>query len=137
MISVEHHVGFSHVIGPVLAERKNVEFMVVEADSPSTPNIGSHKPGHKGLDFSEYVGTIGRVGGLFDLVVIDGRAREACLAASIEHVAPGGLIVFDNSKRGRYKKAIANSGLDARRLRGLTPTLPYPDQTSVLSVHAG
>ncbi len=69
--------------------------------------------------------------------MIDGRAREACLAASIEHVAPGGLIVFDNSKRGRYKKAIANSGLDARRLRGLTPTLPYPDQTSVLSVHGG
>ena len=136
VISVEHHVGFSHVIGPVLAKRKNVEFLVVEAKSTPHPTIGSHKPGHAGLDFSEYVETIDRVGGLFDVVVIDGRAREACLRAAIPHLAPGGLVVYDNSRRGRYRRAIAASGLNTRRLRGLTPTLPYPDETSILSVHA-
>jgi len=133
--SVEHHAGFAKVMTPVLAERENVRFLVVGPKTSAHPKIGSQKPGHDHLDFSDYVATIDRVGGLFDLIVIDGRAREACLTASIPHIAPGGLIVYDNSRRGRYKRAILASGLNSRRLRGLTPTLPYPDETSVLSLH--
>jgi hypothetical protein len=43
------------------------------------------------------------------------------------------LIVFDNSRRRRYRAAITGSGLEERVLRGLVPTLPYPDQTSLLT----
>lgn len=134
VVSVEHHAGFAAVMAPVLAERNNVKFMVVGATTSSDPVIGSRKPGHDGIDFSDYVETIDRVGGQFDLVVVDGRAREACLQAAIPHLAPNGLIVYDNSLRKRYAEAIAGSGLVERRFPGLTPTLPYPDQTSVLSV---
>lgn len=135
VVSVEHHQGFSEVMAPVLAARPNVEFLVVEPAVMTQPAIGSRKPGHVGLDFTDYVETVKRVGGTFDLIVIDGRAREACLRQSIAHLAPHGVIVYDNSHRKRYAEAIAASGLAERRLRGLTPTLPYPDQTSVLSVH--
>lgn len=133
VVSVEHHAGFSQVMAPVLAERANVEFLVVEPKAATTPLVGSNKPGHGGLDFSDYVDTIDRVGGQFDVVVIDGRAREACLRAAVPHLAPRGIIVFDNSMRKRYQDAIAGSKLVERRLPGLTPTLPYPDQTSVLT----
>lgn len=133
VVSVEHHPGFSEVMRPVLAGRKNVAFHMVEAQKSDTAKVGSKKPGHDGLDFAEYVGTIDRVGGEFDLVVVDGRAREACMRAAIPHLAPGGIIVFDNSHRKRYEVAIESSGLVERRLRGLTPTLPYPDQTSLLT----
>ena len=133
IVSVEHHVGFSEVMAGPLAAHPNVRFMVVEAKVADQPTIGSLKPGHDGLDFSDYVGTIDRVGGLFDLVVVDGRAREACLRAAIPHLAPHGIIVYDNSMRKRYEDAIAASGMVERKLRGLTPTLPYPDQTSVLT----
>ncbi len=92
----------------------------------------SHKPGHAGQDFSAYVGAIDEVGGEFDLIVIDGRAREACLVAALPHVAAGGLIVFDNTHRKRYQEAIETSGVPEQVLRGLTPTLPYPDRTSLL-----
>ena len=44
------------------------------------PSVPSGKEGHGGLDFAEYVASIDEVPGTFDLVVIDGRAREACLA---------------------------------------------------------
>jgi hypothetical protein len=43
------------------------------------------------------------------------------------------MIVFDNTRRHRYQSAIAAAPLVQRRLRGLTPTLPYPDETSLLT----
>ncbi|MEP6852495.1 MAG: class I SAM-dependent methyltransferase [bacterium] len=131
--SVEHHREFGEMIGIELAPRSNVDFRIVEPVASSTPTIGSAKEGNAGLDFSAYVDTIDVVGGVFDVVVIDGRAREACLRAAIPYLAHAGLIVFDNTRRRRYRQAIEASGLTERRLAGLTPTLPYPDQTSVLS----
>ena len=88
--------------------------------------------GHGRLDFSRYVEQIDVVGGTFDLVVVDGRAREACLTAALPHLADNGLIVFDNSMRRRYRTAIASAPVTEQEYRGLTPTLPYPDQTSLL-----
>lgn len=131
--SVEHHVGFAEHMRPALAEYSNINFHVVEAVATTAPAIPSAKEGHAGLDFADYVATIDKVGGSFDVIVIDGRAREACLAAAGARLASGGIVVFDNSWRSRYRPAIAASGLNERKLRGLTPTLPYPDQTSVLS----
>ena len=42
------------------------------------------------------------------------------------------MIVFDNSHRARYRGAIADCGLEAERFRGLTPALPYADETTLL-----
>ena len=41
-------------------------------------------------------------------------------------------LVFDNSRRRRYREAIERSGLQEQVLTGLTPTLPYSEQTSLL-----
>ena len=95
--------------------------------------VPSAKPGHEDLDFASYVGAINDVPGIFDLIVIDGRARAACLEAAVGRLADDGLIVFDNSRRRRYRAAISRSGLDERYFRGLTPSLPYPEQTSLLA----
>jgi hypothetical protein len=48
-------------------------------------------------------------------------------------LADGGIIVFDNTLRTRYRRAIERSAVKERRFMGLTPTLPYPDQTSILT----
>lgn len=130
--TVEHHASFAARIRPEFAARPNITLHQVEAAPAARPLVPSGKPGHEGLDFAEYVATIDRIGGPFDLIVIDGRARDACLRAAIPHLAADGLIVYDNSRRRRYRRAIEESGLVERRLRGLTPTLPYPEQTSVL-----
>jgi predicted O-methyltransferase YrrM len=130
--SVEHHRGFGEMMQGALASFSNVSLSIIEPVSSSAPLVGSQKEGHQGLDFADYVDAIDAVEGQFDLVVVDGRAREACLRKAIERLAPGGMIVFDNSRRRRYREAIAASGLRERLLRGLTPTLPYPEQTSLL-----
>lgn len=130
--SVEHHRGFGEMMDEALAAQDNVTLQIVEPTPSSSPLVGSAKEGHAGLDFSAYVAAIEQVPGSFDLVVVDGRAREACLEAAIPRLAPGGIVVFDNTRRKRYRRAIEASGLQERRFRGLTPTLPYPDQTSIL-----
>ncbi len=131
--SVEHDAGFAELMRAELASHPNSTVRVVEPVRRPDPSVSSAKEGHSGLDFEAYVAAIDDVPGSFDLVVIDGRARQACLAAAVGRLAVDGLIVFDNSRRRRYRDAITRSGLDERVFRGLTPTLPYPEQTSLLS----
>jgi hypothetical protein len=131
--SVEHDVDFAALMAGVLADVPNVELTVRPPEPEHDPRVPSAKEGYAGLDFTSYVDAIDGTDGLFDLVVIDGRAREACLAKALPRLATDGLVVFDNTRRRRYRTAIEQSGLTERRLRGLTPTLPYPDQTSLLT----
>lgn len=131
--SVEHHAGFADHMHAVLAKHSNASVRVVEPVRRAHPAVPSGKEGHESLDFADYVGAIDDETGTFDLVVIDGRARSACLEAAVGRLAEDGLIVFDNSRRRRYREAIRCSGLDESVLRGLTPTLPYPEQTSLLA----
>lgn len=131
--SVEHHPDAVATIAPRLAPLGTVTLLHVPAVASDRPRTRSRKLGSGGLDFTDYVHAIDGVAGSFDLIVIDGRAREACLAVAVDRLAPDGLIVFDNTYRRRYRRAVAASGLDERVHRGLTPTLPYPDRTSLLT----
>lgn len=42
----------------------------------------------------------------FDLVIVDGRNRAACIANAVAKVKPGGWFVLDNSEREQYQAAI-------------------------------
>lgn len=130
--SVEHHAGWAAQLSPRLPD--NVTLRVVEPVETVTPVVPSAKPGHAGLDFDDYVSAIDDVTGDFDVIVIDGRAREACLAAAVERLSPEGLIVFDNVDRRRYVDAIDTLGsrVSVTMTRGLTPALPYPTRTALL-----
>lgn len=79
-----------------------------------------------------YVNAITEQQGQFDLIVVDGRDRVACLDAAKPYLAPGGLIVFDDSGRSRYRADIQQSGLAERRFFGRSYCVPYPDHTSLL-----
>jgi hypothetical protein len=135
--SVEHHRGFGEMIQTRLAgEFPNAHLQIVEPVRSDEPRVRSRKEGHGDLDFADYVAHIDSVAtaqGPFDLIVIDGRAREACMAAALPHLADGGIVVFDNTMRRRYRIAIEPFPVHETRFRGLTPTLPYPDQTSVIT----
>ena len=128
--SVEHHRGFGEMIQERLADHPNAALEIVEPVPSAAPVVGSAKEGHGRLDFASYVDQIDAVGGEFSLIVVDGRAREACLVRALDHLTDGGIVVFDNTLRRRYRRAIAAAPVDERRYWGLTPTLPYPDQTS-------
>ena len=135
VISVEHDIAFAQQMQPVFDSFDNIHLEV----APPEP-IGqlpsealSRRPGYENLAFDRYVATISHQEiELFDLIIIDGRARNACLSEAIPRLKPGGLILFDNSNRSEYRERITSSGLREERLRGLTPALPFPSQTSLL-----
>ncbi len=134
VISIEHDAAWADIVTPVLPANA-----VVQVVSPA-PAIGdpgeelSGKAGFAGLDFRDYVSAIDDTKGSFDLIVVDGRARNACFHQAITRLAPGGILVFDNVDRQRYRDAIASSpvGVDVEWTRGLTPALPYPTRTALV-----
>jgi hypothetical protein len=96
VVTAEHDVSFAHAMASTIA-RDNVELKLAEPERSSTPRISSGRSGYAGFDFSSYVDTIGTR--RYDLIVVDGRARVACLERALAQLAEGGLIVFDNSAR--------------------------------------
>jgi SAM-dependent methyltransferase len=140
VISVEHHPGFAGVMRKVLAEAglENTTRLleVPPVEGSRAPVIGSERKGEDGRDYVDYVTSIEQVEGEFDLVVVDGRARVACLDAAVRRLAPGALVLFDDSQRPRYHAGMAASGLRVRRLRGWAPSLPYPRESAVLDLPA-
>jgi precorrin-6B methylase 2 len=135
VVSVEHDASWFPLVQQRLQAFPHVELRHVGADDPpdADPIYRSTKPRSRGQSFKSYATAIETAGGPFDLIVIDGRARAACLKHAVSHLAPGGMIVFDNSHRRPYQSAIEQSGANVRRLRGLAPSLPYPDETSILT----
>ena len=128
--SVEHDPAFADRMADP-ARSSGAQLHVVPPTANDRPNIPSKRRGHQGLDFSRYVATIDDVGGLFDLIVIDGRARASALQRSQSHLAPGGLLVFDNAGRVRYGPALSSSSLVFTRMVGLAPALPYQSCTAL------
>lgn len=61
----------------------------------------------------EYAGFIGRFRSEFEVVVLDGRERVACARNAVPALAPGGVIVWDNSDRDAY-----GEGFDLLRRAG-------------------
>lgn len=56
----------------------------------------------------------------FDGVVVDGRARVACMLAALPKLRPGGFLVFDDTHRDRYRAALSDvADWDMRRFEGL------------------
>lgn len=65
--------------------------------------------------------------GLFDVILVDGRARASCLYHAKSHVADGGILVLDNTDRPYY---LAETGYlyaawDRVSVDGHGPRLPY------------
>ena len=131
---VEHDPGWAARLQDLLAGVRNAEGTIVPArPAAGGPDARSRRLGWHGLDFSGYVAAIRDAGGPFDLIVIDGRARAACLRTATAHLKEDGLILLDNAGRLAYRTAIRDSGLALRRFVGLTPAAPYPTQTALLA----
>lgn len=132
--AIEHDLHWADAVRAIApANLRVVTVAPVPAPHPATP---SEKRGFAALDFSDYVHAIDDLAGDFDLVVVDGRARGACFDAAISRLAPGGLIVFDNVDRARYRAAIDRHAdrVAVTWTRGLTPCLPYPTRTALVRI---
>jgi predicted O-methyltransferase YrrM len=132
VVSVEHDVGFAKIATPMLA-LPNVELRVIEpVRAGATSRAPSGRGGYEDCDFSAYVDSIADGAARYDLVIIDGRARAACLKRAWDCLEADGLVVFDNSSRRRYQAALKGIGGRMTRYRGWAPALPYPSETTLI-----
>lgn len=114
VISVEHHGDWHKLLTPLVAEFGNATLW------------------HRELAGDDYVGAIDEAGGEFDLIVVDGRRRIDCLQRAVAHLKPGGIVLFDDSGRSRYRAGMAACGLREQRFFGRSYCVPYPDYSSIL-----
>ena len=132
--SVEHDIPFATSMSEIFGCYPNISVQLIEpVEAVGGSGVRSNRKGYTTMAFDNYVASIDKVDGLFDLIVIDGRARLACLRQSIPRLAPGGIILFDNSNRHEYRSGIEACGLREIVMRGMAPALPMPSQTSILT----
>lgn len=134
VISIESDTGWAQMVSRAVPEHVTIV-------TPSIPPAGadtlvrSRRWGYRSLDFTAYANAIDAVPGDFDLIVIDGRAREACFTKALPRLATGGTIVFDNTNRRRYARVLKrhSPSVAVTATRGLTPILPWPSTTALVT----
>lgn len=116
VVSVENDAEWAATMRQLLENEnnRNVELRLVEGDAlPENVPVYPDDPAccHSGsanynrMDFTRYVSVIDEFPDeTFDIVLVDGRARAACLHRAVQKICPGGMIVLDNSDRGYYTR---------------------------------
>ena len=91
-----------------------------------------------GASFERYVRAIDDYpDGHFHVVSVDGRARVACLERALAKIAPGGLLILDNSQRDRYKPALSRLTErfpDFVSYHGNSPYQARPQHTTIVRI---
>ena len=88
------------------------------------------------VDKGAYVSAPLTAGGVFDIVVVDGRHRKECALLACDVVSPQGMIIFDNADwYPSACDALRSSGWFQVDFSGLGPINPYAWTTSVF-LHA-
>ena len=88
---------------------------------------------YKELD-DGYVDAISKVNTNFDLILVDGRKRVACVENAIGKLNENGVLVLDNSERAKYKPAfefMLNKGFKKIDFFGIPPGLVMTGCTTV------
>jgi hypothetical protein len=85
-----------------------------------------------GAEKSAYVGAIAQRGIRFDVIVVDGVWREACVDISIDYLKEDGFLILDNSDWYHEAAArIREKGFHEVSLSGFGPVNDYTWTTSL------
>lgn len=138
--SVEHDEHWAGRVREMLATTPGLRctptLHVPEVPRSESPAVPSGAPSGRGLDFEGYVDLPRDLDQEFDLVLVDGRAREESLLRSLPLLAPGGTALLDDSQRPRYQPVlaeVARRGWQVRRTRGATPCQPFRRETTLMT----
>ena len=127
VVSIEHDAAWHALVAERLGRESlsscRYELIEPRPMPPGGTEFGSGQPGHTDLCFEDYVRAIERYPEQhFDLVMIDGRARIACLKMALRRVKVGGIVYLDNSNYERYQAHLgAPPGFERHDLAGVSP----------------
>jgi hypothetical protein len=113
----------------------------VEDDQGWYESLVTDLPANVDLRFAdsstnEYASSIAARDERFDVVVIDGSARNECAQACLPYLKDDGVIVFDNTEEpnlfGEGLSLLRTSGFRRIDFHGIAPLTTDPHATSVL-----
>lgn len=137
LTSVEHDPAWHALVAAALRERgaANARYRLVPpaADPDAPPDYRSTDPRYPGMSFAAYAAAADALpDGSLDLAVVDGRARNGCVAHALPKLGPGGLLLLDNADRAEYAPALARlAGWPRRDFVGPVPGSPEFSQTTI------
>lgn len=114
MFSIEHNPEWFKILKETIEQKKlnNVDYNLMQPriekdydkkDYLNPDHFISSGTEFNGKNFSSYVKAIDRFNdGFFDLVVIDGRARQSCISQARSKIRKGGILLLDNADREHY-----------------------------------
>jgi hypothetical protein len=125
LISIEHAPDWFHKVGEALHYRLS-EFSalrhLIKPGEGFDSEFASHQPGYEAVNFRNYVEAIDSdPDDFFDVILVDGRARCACLEHAQSKLKPGGLLILDDSARSIYQYAMAAIEWPVMHLEGCIP----------------
>jgi hypothetical protein len=133
VVSIEYDKGFYAFIKDQLDKSrfKNIDLRLIPSEDNGT--LQCHAPGYEGRFFDNYVNSICTFQpATFDLIIVDGRQRNACFIKAMELIKPGGIIVFDNTEREFYQKSMKRAiDFEMYTFKGLLPCTLKIGTTSV------
>jgi hypothetical protein len=93
----------------------NVSLQLAEPEAllraPLPTDCFSSASAYEGMQFNAYVSTIDVYpDAFFDVILVDGRARNDCCVHAMPKLKPGGLLIFDNTDRAAYASVIERLG---------------------------
>lgn len=109
--SIEHDKEWFEIVKGELEKDPNVHLLleIPEVNNPDIPDEyrSVHGLFSNGLSWKSYAHAADHFPEeTFDLILIDGRARPACLKNSLSKLKKGGMLVFDNSERESYQESM-------------------------------
>ncbi len=101
LYSIEHHKGFFRTVNESVQSMDNVKIFCVPPTGFSTA-----RPAVK-EEYTRYINYTNELKVMFDVVLIDGRARQWCAEAVLPWVKDDGVMfIHDYTKRPYYKENV-------------------------------
>ena len=111
IVSIEHDKKWYQIVNAVLNKNaiNNCEYFLIEPDYKDLKSIPSYKIFSQLLfkPFKQYIAQIDRYpDASFDLVSIDGKARNFCVRRAIRKVRKGGILLLDDSNYKIFRPSL-------------------------------
>lgn len=133
VISIEYDYNYYGFLNKKLEELsiQNAEVRFIAPQSDGKIKSKNVKGDNKFFD--KYVDAISEFpDNYFDIIIIDGRARNHCLEKSLNKVKRGGFILFDNTDRKDYKSNLSLlDNWETKTLKGIIPFSLYQSEALI------
>jgi hypothetical protein len=123
VVSIEHDPGWFEKVGDALGYWDiTASRFLIEPQKGLITDYCSHQQGYETVNFKVYVESITIFPDeYFDVILVDGRARCACLEQAQLKLKRGGLLVLDDAARMIYQWAIEKIEWPRASLNGCIP----------------